>query len=117
MLVANGSANSADMVGQLSIVDSDALEIQGTRIHLWRARVGKRPETQGNVAFWPLSYQLQTSGRPLLADHAIARRIGASEGLYTSANTVLKRRKLRNPDLSAISIIGSFVSPKRRFAR
>jgi hypothetical protein len=35
LLVASGSANSADMVGQASIVDGDTLEIHGSRIRLW----------------------------------------------------------------------------------
>jgi endonuclease YncB( thermonuclease family) len=35
LLVASGSANSADMVGQASIIDGDTLEIHGTRIRLW----------------------------------------------------------------------------------
>jgi hypothetical protein len=36
---------------------------------------------------------------------------------YTSAKTVLKRRKLRKPALAAISVIGNWVSSKSRFAR
>jgi endonuclease YncB( thermonuclease family) len=35
LLVASGSANSADMVGQASIIDGDTLEIHGSRIRLW----------------------------------------------------------------------------------
>jgi endonuclease YncB( thermonuclease family) len=35
LLVASGSANSADMVGQTSIIDGDTLEIHGSRIRLW----------------------------------------------------------------------------------
>jgi endonuclease YncB( thermonuclease family) len=35
LLVASGSANSADMVGQASIIDGDTLGIHGTRIRLW----------------------------------------------------------------------------------
>jgi endonuclease YncB( thermonuclease family) len=35
LLVASGSANSADLVGQASIIDGDTLEIHGTRVRLW----------------------------------------------------------------------------------
>jgi endonuclease YncB( thermonuclease family) len=35
LLVASGSANSADLVGQASIIDGDMLEIHGSRIRLW----------------------------------------------------------------------------------
>jgi len=35
LLVASGSASSADMVGQASIIDGDTLEIHGSRIRLW----------------------------------------------------------------------------------
>jgi endonuclease YncB( thermonuclease family) len=35
LLVASGSANSADMVGQASIIDGDTLGIHGSRIRLW----------------------------------------------------------------------------------
>lgn len=35
LLVASGNANSADMVGQASIIDGDTLEIHGTRIRIW----------------------------------------------------------------------------------
>ena len=35
LLVASGSANSADLVGQASIIDGNTLEIHGSRIRLW----------------------------------------------------------------------------------
>jgi hypothetical protein len=34
LLMASGSANSADMVGRASIIDGDTLEIHGSRIRL-----------------------------------------------------------------------------------
>ena len=37
--------------------------------------------------------------------------------MYTSAKTALKRRRLRNPASTAISIIGNLVLSKSRFAR
>jgi endonuclease YncB( thermonuclease family) len=47
LLVASGSANSADMVGQASIIDGDTLEIHGSRIGLWGINAREQPALSG----------------------------------------------------------------------